>query len=155
MQPISQDEEAIHRENRAFIEAWNRGDAKALAEFFTEDAVRVGAFGDIQHGRAEIEAAYDQLLHETMPGATIRLERGTVRMLGPDLAFWQGGFEITPVGGPALKGHVVQVMRRLTAGITEPGPFSGPWGFVAEAIRRDSDRWLVVEDHPKLFPPRP
>lgn len=125
------DEEAIYREVRAFTEAWNRGNAKALAEFFTEDAVRVGAFGDIQRGRAEIEAAYSRLLHGTMPGATVRQEQGSIRMLTPDLAVWQGGIEVTPAGvSPSLKGHVVQVMRRV------------------------GERWLVVEAHPKFFPPR-
>ena len=126
----STDEEAIYREIQAFTEVWNRGDARALAGFFTEDAVRVGAFGDIQHGRAEIEAAYERLLHGAMPGATVRQERGWVRMLNPDLAVWQGGLEVTPVGGSPMKGHVVQVMQRR------------------------GDRWLIVEAHPKFFPPR-
>lgn len=131
MQPVSHtDEEAIYREVQAFAEVWNRGNANALAEFYTEDAVRVGAFGDIQHGRAEIEAAYDRLLHGTMPGATVRMERGTIRMLGPDLAVWQGGLEVVATGA-VLKGHVVQVMQK------------------------QGDRWLVVEAHPKFFPPQP
>lgn len=127
--PDRQTEEAIYRENEAFLEAWNRGDARAAASFFTEDGVRVGAFGDIQRGRAEIEAAYNRLLRQTMPGATASMERGSIRMLTPDLALWQGGLEITPVSGPPMKGHVVQVMRRV------------------------GERWLVVEAHPKFFPP--
>jgi len=73
------DEEAIFSEIEAFAEAWNRGDAKAAASFFTEDGVRVGAFGDKQHGRTEIEAAYDRLLHQTMPGARVNQERGSFR----------------------------------------------------------------------------
>ena len=35
-------------------EAWNMRGAKGSASFYTEDATRVGAFGDVQHGRAEI-----------------------------------------------------------------------------------------------------
>ena len=58
-------QETIIAETQAFAEAWDKGDAKALASYYTEDAVRVGAFGDVQHGRAEIEAAYNKLLHQT------------------------------------------------------------------------------------------
>lgn len=125
------DEQAIFSEIEAFTEVWNRGDARAAASFFTEDGVRVGAFGDVQHGRAELETAYKKLLHQTMTGAVAKQERGTVRMLSPELAIWQGGLEITPPNGPSLKGHVVQMMKKVEG------------------------RWLVLEAHPKFFPPPP
>jgi uncharacterized protein (TIGR02246 family) len=128
----STDVEGIYREIQAFSEAWSKGDAKAAALFYTEDGVRVGAMGDIEHGRAEIEAAYGRLLHGPFAGATVTQERGTVRMLAPDLALWQGGMQITPArGGAPLKGHVIQLMKHV------------------------SGRWLVLEAHPKLFPPPP
>ena len=126
------DEQAIMNETSSFAEAWSKGDAKAAASYYTEDGVRVGAFGDIQNGRSEIEAAYDRLLHQTMPGAVVKQERGSVRMLTSELAIWQGGMEIIPAGGgSALKGYVVQVMKKVEG------------------------RWLVLEGHPKLFPPPP
>ena len=126
------DEQAILNENASFAEAWNKGDAEAAASYYTEDGVRVGAFGDMQNGRSEIEAAYDRLLHQTMPGAVVRLEGGSVRILTPELAVWQGGMEIIPAGGGvALKGHIVQVMKKVDG------------------------RWFVLEGHPKLFPPAP
>ena len=129
---MTEDEQAIMNETASFAEAWSRGDAKAAASYYTEDGTRVGAFGDIQNGRSEIEAAYDRLLHQTMPGATVKQERGSVRMLTPELAIWQGGIEIIPAGGgSALKGHVVEVMKKVEG------------------------RWLVLDAHPKLFPPPP
>ncbi|MBI3761064.1 MAG: SgcJ/EcaC family oxidoreductase [Chloroflexi bacterium] len=128
----SSEEQAIINETAAFAEAWSKGNAKAAASFFTDDGTRVGALGDVQHGRAEIEAAYDRLLHQTMPGAIVKQDRGSVRMLSPELAVWQGGIEIFPPNGaPALKGHVVQVMKKVKG------------------------RWLVLEGHPKIFPPPP
>jgi uncharacterized protein (TIGR02246 family) len=88
--------------------------------------------GDVEHGRAELEAAYDRLLHGPFTGATVTQEAGTVRMLTPDLALWQGGMVIQPAGSaPPLKGYVVQLMKKLNG------------------------RWLVLEAHPKLFPPPP
>jgi uncharacterized protein (TIGR02246 family)/steroid delta-isomerase-like uncharacterized protein len=122
------DERALLDEVEAFQRAWNAGDADQLADFFTEDAVRVGAFGDIQRGREEITAAFRHLLHERMPGATLQQDRGTVRMLSPELALWQGAIRIRLPQGPPLRGHAVQVMRRV------------------------GQRWLVLEAHPKLFP---
>src|SRR6516165_9715379 len=92
------DVEGIYREIEAFSEAWSKGDAKGAALFYTEDGVRVGAAGDVEHGRAEIEAAYERLLHGPFAGATVTQERGTVRMLTPDLALWQGAMQIAPAG---------------------------------------------------------
>jgi uncharacterized protein (TIGR02246 family) len=125
------DEDAIIAEVEAFTAAWNAADPQAAASFFTEDGARVGAFGDVQHGRAALAAAYAQLFSGPMGGAAVRQERGTVRMLAPGLALWQGGIEIQPPGGPLLKGHVVQIMKQV------------------------GSRWLVLEAHPKFFPPRP
>jgi uncharacterized protein (TIGR02246 family) len=126
------DVEAIQREVAAFSEVWSKGDAQGAAAFFTEDGVRVGAAGDVEHGRAEIAVAYDRLLHGPFAGATVTQERGTVRMLGADLALWQGRMQITPAGGGApINGHVVQLMKKV------------------------GGRWLVLEAHPKLFPPPP
>ena len=126
----SNDEDLIIQATQEFLVAWNKGDAKAASEFFTEDGIRVGAFGDIQQGRHEIEVAYDKLLHQTMSGAVVKQERGIVKMLTPDLALWQGGIEIIPAGAPAsLKGYVIQVMKKV------------------------NNKWMILESHPKLFPP--
>jgi uncharacterized protein (TIGR02246 family) len=104
--------ESIIAETQAFAEAMNAGDAALAASFYTEDGARVGGFGDAQRGREEIETAYIRLLHQTIPGARLKQERGSVRMLTPDLA-------------------VVQVMKKV------------------------GGRWLILEAHPKLFPPPP
>ena len=126
------EEQAIYAENDRFLEAWNTGDAQAAASFYTEDGVRVGAMGDKEQGREQIAAAYNHLLHTAMPGAKVTMEKGTVRMLTPEFAVWKGGIQIERTnGGPALKGHVVQVMKKV------------------------GDRWLILEAHPKLFPPSP
>ena len=114
----SNDEQEILNETQAFAA-------------FTEDAVRVGAFGDIQRGRAEIAAAYNKLLHQTMPGAILKQERGHVRMFSANLAVWQAGIDILLSDGTLLRGYVVQVMKKVEG------------------------RWLILEAHPKLFPSPP
>jgi uncharacterized protein (TIGR02246 family) len=129
---MSSDEADIVRRTREFAAAWNKGDAEAAAGFFAEDGVRVGAMGDTQHGRAEVRAAYERLLSGPFSGASVTQEDGDVRMLAPDLAVWRAGIEIRPAAGaPAMMGHVVQVMKKV------------------------GGRWMVLEAHPKLFPPPP
>ena len=123
------EEESIIKETEEFLIAWNKGDAKAAAAFYTEDGCRVGAFGDRQGNRAEIEKAYEQLMHTAMPGAKAQQQRGEVRMLSDDLAVWHGGLEITLPDGMVMKGHLVQVMKKVNG------------------------RWMIVEAHPKFFPP--
>ena len=126
------DEEAIIAETRAFEVAWNAADPEAAAAFYTEDGVRVGATGDTQQGRVEIEDAYRRLLGGPFAGASVTQERGSVRMLTADLALWRGCMQIKPAtGGPIMNGHVVQIMKKVEG------------------------RWLILEAHPKLFPPPP
>jgi len=121
---------AIIAETQAFVAAMNAGDAALAASFYSEDGRRVGAFGDVQDGRGEIASAYHRLLHETMSGTQFIQERGTVRMLSPGLAVWQGGLELVVPGSDLpIRGHVVQVMKKV------------------------EDRWLILEGHPKFFPP--
>lgn len=124
------DERTVLEEVGAFVRAWNQADPRALAAFFTHDAVRVDAFGDVQHGRQGITDGFRQLFHR-MPGATVRVDQGTVRMLSADLAVWQGGFAILRPDAPPLKGYVVEILRK------------------------EAGRWLVLESHPKLFPAAP
>lgn len=122
----------ILKQVAAFGEAWEKGDAKAAAAFYTEDGFRVGAFGDKQRGRAEIEAAYNKLFHETMAGAKMTMEPGSVHMFSGELALWQGAFEIFPAGSNTpLKGYALQVMKKVNG------------------------RWLILEAHPKLYPSSP
>jgi len=52
------DETAIVKLHQDFQDAWSRGDANALARCFAPDAVRVGAFGDVQRRRSEIRDVY-------------------------------------------------------------------------------------------------
>jgi uncharacterized protein (TIGR02246 family) len=92
--------------------------------------VRVGVGGDIQRGRDEIRAAMDRVLTLVFPGATITISAGEVRRLADDVAVWRGAIAIRPVGAPApLQGYAIDVMKRVDG------------------------RWLIVETHPKLFPP--
>ena len=106
-----------------------------MTSFFTDDAIRVdgvGASGETQRGKGELEAAYDRLFHKTMTGIQMKYQdRGDVRMLSTDLAVWQGNLEIIRPDGISVKGHVVEIFKKV------------------------NNRWLIIEAHPKISPPAP
>jgi uncharacterized protein (TIGR02246 family) len=128
---VGADEKEILERTTTFLAAWQRGDAKAATAHMTEDAVRVGAFGDIQRGRAEIETAFQKLFSGgPMKGAKIQFDP-SVRLLSGDVAVSEGALTITaPEGAPMA-------------------------GFVVELWKKRDGRWWLVETHPKFYPPRP
>ncbi len=126
---VTIDEKSIRDVIRAFGDAWSRGNAKEAASFFAEDAVRVGASGIVLRCRAEIEALYAKMLNTKMKGATVKYERGSIRMLSPQLAVWQGGTSALPAGGGTpLQGYEVDLLKKI------------------------GGRWLIIEGHPKMLP---
>jgi uncharacterized protein (TIGR02246 family) len=128
---MSDDERAIIELHHVFAAAWSKGDTTAAAATYAEDGVRVGAFGDIQRGRAQIKAAYDKLLGGPFKGASVSLGAQSVRMLSSEHAIWQAPMEIHPAGEAApVKGYAIDVMRKVAG------------------------HWLTLEAHPKLFPPQ-
>jgi uncharacterized protein (TIGR02246 family) len=126
------DDEAIYAETEAFRQAWNKGDVKLVTSFFTDNAIRVdgvGATGQTQRGKGQLETAYNKLFHEASPGIQMKYaDKGEIRWLSDDLAVWQGNLEIIRPDGTIAKGHVVEIFKRV------------------------NDRWLIVEAHPKVAP---
>lgn len=127
-------EEAVYAETESFRQAWNKGDAKLVTSFFTDNAIRtsgVGSSGVTQRGKVELEAAYVRLFTQTMPGIQMKyLDRGEVRMLSSDFAVWQGNLEIIRPDGTSTKGDIVEIFKKV------------------------NDRWLIAEAHPR-FPSPP
>lgn len=94
------DKEAIAKNAEAFIEAFGKGDAAALAAFFSEDADVTGATGVRLKGRAAIEKALKSMFAENK-GVQLRIESDSLRFLTPDVAVEDGtSFSIPPDGAP-------------------------------------------------------
>jgi len=68
---------AIRAAATAFGAAWNAGDAKALAAFYTEDATVMAPGGEPAQGRAAIEAAFTEAL-KMVPGSKMTITPGEV-----------------------------------------------------------------------------
>ena len=69
----------------AFVEAFQKGDAKAVAAFWTLDGDYVDENSRVLKGRQAIEDAFAQLFSANK-GLKVRIDIASVRFLGPDLA---------------------------------------------------------------------
>jgi uncharacterized protein (TIGR02246 family) len=90
--------------------AFDRGDAKAVAGFYTENAVRITPEGGRVVGRAAIEKEFATNFAGPFKGTKIKINVGATTTVGADVAVNEGTWEVTgammPDGKPSppLKG---------------------------------------------------
>jgi uncharacterized protein (TIGR02246 family) len=97
----SADEKAIRAVDEQFVRDYNRGDSKALAALFTEDAEAIEAEGDRYRGRHLIERRFADTFAAS-PGVKIAIEAASIQFLSPDVAKEEGQTLITPAREPKL-----------------------------------------------------
>jgi uncharacterized protein (TIGR02246 family) len=151
----SADEKAIQANSKAMIAAFNKGDAKALASFWTENGDYMDEGGRRIQGRAAIEE-YFQKLFAAGKGAELHIHKTAFRLVRPDLAIGDGVMEVIPPGGgPSTSARYTAVQVKQ----------SGQWLIesVREAVvtppthaeRLDDLAWLIgawVPDDAKKGP---
>jgi conserved hypothetical protein len=121
-----QDETEIHNVETRQQEAWNRHDAKAYADLFSEDADLVNIVGWRWKGRLEIERkltdAYVFVFRESM----LTIKEVDVKFLNPEIA----------------TAHVrwTMVGARTPKGIPEPQQ-----GIQIQVLQKHSGKWLITE----------
>lgn len=89
---------AITNQIADYVKAYNAGDAKALAQYFTDDAEYTDENGQLTQGRSDIE----QLLTDTFSenkGATLDMQADAVRPLGTDVFQERGETTVTSPDG--------------------------------------------------------
>jgi uncharacterized protein (TIGR02246 family) len=91
--------DAIAKEAEGFIEAFQKGDAKALAAFWTEDGDYTDQKGRNLKGREAIEKAFTEFFAENK-GLKLRINSDSLRFVTPDVAVEDGTTEVAgPDGG--------------------------------------------------------
>ena len=88
---------AVRKTAEAFTKAFNAGDARAMAAFWTKDGEYVGPGGEPIRGRAEIEKTYAEFFKKH-PKATVEVEIASVRLLGRQTALEEGSLKLTLPG---------------------------------------------------------
>lgn len=94
--PAETPQAAIAAQAAAFVEAFHRGDAKALGALWAQDADYIDLDGRVLRGRDSIVAAYETLFRES-PGLKLRIETHALRFPSSDVAIEDG---VTSVTGP-------------------------------------------------------
>jgi uncharacterized protein (TIGR02246 family) len=114
----------------AFVEAFHKGDAKALAAFWTPDGDYTDQTGRHLKGRAEIEKAFQGLFAENK-GVKLRIDSLSLRFVTPDVAVEDGTTAVIPPdGGPPSRArytliHVKKDGKWLISSVRD-APFSPP-----------------------------
>jgi uncharacterized protein (TIGR02246 family) len=93
-----------------FIEAFDKGDAKAVAGFWTADGDYIDPSGRQFKGREAIEKLYAKAFDESK-GAKLSITLDSQREVTPDVAIHEGVSEVTPPdGGPPALGRFTAVL---------------------------------------------
>ena len=85
---LSADEEAIREAVRAYVDAFNRGDAEAVARLWHENGEWISPAGDKIKGRDAIREEMKAYFSEG--GGTIRVSDTQIRMVAPTVAVEEG-----------------------------------------------------------------
>jgi uncharacterized protein (TIGR02246 family) len=92
------DEAAIRKAVEAYVAAFNRGDAKALAALWSPDAVYTNRLtGEQVAGRAEIEKQFTGILSEAK-GIKIESKTESIRFISPNVAVEDGKAKVIRPG---------------------------------------------------------
>jgi uncharacterized protein (TIGR02246 family) len=91
-------ETAIKRVAEEFKQAFDTGDAKAVAALYTDDAEIIDEFEEKIQGRPSIQEFYSAIFAERK-GVTIEIALESLRFLGPDAAHETGQTRVKPAGG--------------------------------------------------------
>jgi uncharacterized protein (TIGR02246 family) len=86
-------EAAVRKTADEFVKAFNKGDAKAVAAFWTRQGEYVGPSGEPVRGRAELEKLYTEFFKDN-PKARVEVEIISVRVVGPQTALEEGKLKL-------------------------------------------------------------
>jgi uncharacterized protein (TIGR02246 family) len=101
-QPKSAGQPAPGKGKRAqeFIAAFDKGDAKAVAAFWTPDGTYTDMAGREYKGRAAIQKLYEKVF-VAQKGSKLAIYPTSVKQLAADVGIEEGVTEVTPAGGGA------------------------------------------------------
>jgi uncharacterized protein (TIGR02246 family) len=107
-EPAEKDLAAIRAAVDSYVEAYNRGDAKAVANYWSENADWVSPAGERIQGRQAIEREMESLFSENK-GLKIEVTKPTVRLVSPDAAVEEGTVRVLRPGEPASESTYIAV----------------------------------------------
>jgi uncharacterized protein (TIGR02246 family) len=133
--PASAEEKAIRAADDGFVADYNKGDSKALAARFTEDAEVVEHDGPRYQGRDLIEHRLAETFAAS-PGVKLAVDIEAIRFLSPDVAKEEGVSRVTSAQGASeSRRYTVLYVKR-----------EGRW--LLSSVREETDP--LVRPHDRL-----
>lgn len=134
--PSADDEKAIRTLVADFMGAWNKHDAHAFAQTFTEDADFTNVRGDSAHGRKAVEDFHAPIFAARFKNTHLTAEDVKLRVLSSDIASVDIRWEMT--GAIETDGTPIPIRK----------------GLLNWVVTRHGDRWLISVMHNQEFTPR-
>jgi uncharacterized protein (TIGR02246 family) len=108
----TKDQAIVKSTSQSYVDAFNRGDAAAIAQLWAPDGEYVAPEGDSIQGQAAITAMYEALFKEAK-GITLKVTPTDMRFEGPDKAVERGTAVVTRPGTEPQETHYIltQVKR--------------------------------------------
>jgi uncharacterized protein (TIGR02246 family) len=105
----AEDKAAIQKNGAIFVEAFQKGDAKAIAALWTTDGEYTDQTGRHIKGRDNLEKAFESFFAENK-GLRARIESESIRFITPDVAIEKGISEVlSPDGSPPSRARYANV----------------------------------------------
>jgi uncharacterized protein (TIGR02246 family) len=125
-----QDEAALLKGAEAFVDAFHKGDAKAVAAHWTPDGDYIDQTGKHMKGRDDIEKAFAGLFAEHK-GLKLRIDIAALKFVTPDVAIEDGTTAVIPPdGGPPSRARysIVHVKKngQWYLSSVRDAPFAAP-----------------------------
>lgn len=113
--PAAAETAAIRAGAKAFVAAFNKGDAKAIAALWTPNGEYMDATGRRFNGRAEIEKDYAEFFADN-PDTKIRITIDSVRLLSSDAAIEDGHAVTSPTVAAGAAGSSRYTVTHVKVG---------------------------------------
>jgi uncharacterized protein (TIGR02246 family) len=107
-------EQQIRAALKSYVEAFNRGDAAAVAAHWSEQAEHVAPDGQKVSGRKAIQAAFAKFFAENK-GLKLKVDQPLIRLEKPELAIEEGAAVVT------REGKAPELTRYLATHVKEDG----------------------------------
>jgi uncharacterized protein (TIGR02246 family) len=95
-----------------YISAWNKGDAKALAALYVDNAIRTGTPGQVVAGKQAIEQYYATGFAGALKGSTLTITPGRTQSISPDVRAQEGTWRISGAKEGPDRGHYLNTIVR-------------------------------------------
>ena len=109
----------IRQTVKRYQDAYNRGDADAVAANYAPDGSHTYVMGLTHHGRAEIAQGMREMLAGPLKGTQMQLTPVRIRSIAPDVGIEEATFTMTGLRGPdgtvlpPINGFCLAVYQRL------------------------------------------